>query len=46
MGLNASAQPFTFAFWIKPTSTIVAQQVFFDITDATTHNNIALDWFT
>ena len=44
--LNASGQNFTFAFWIKPTATISTQQVFFNHTDVTNHNDIALDWFS
>lgn len=43
--LNWSLQPFTFAFWIRPTATIVTQQVFFNHTDSWTHNDIALDWY-
>lgn len=44
--LNASSQNFTFALWIKPTSTIATQQVFFHHVDAWQHNDIAFDWFS
>lgn len=42
--LNGSSQNFTFAYWIKPTSTIAVQQVFFNHTDAWQHNDIQMDW--
>lgn len=46
LGLTGSSQNFTFAVWIKPTATIVAQQVFFHHVDAINHNDIAFDWFS
>ncbi len=43
--LNGSLQPFTFAFWIRPTATIATQQVFFNHQEAGQHNDITLDWY-
>lgn len=41
-----SSQNFSFSMWIKPSSTIIAQQVFINHTDGNNHNDIQIDWFS